>query len=62
MDVCKPVGYVCSRGQRPGGKGLQGDDEVDSGEEHHPTGEAQSHRGWDVQSPDRGYPHPHIIT
>lgn len=62
MDACKCFGRVCSRGQRCGGEGLQGGDEGDGGERLHPTGQAQSHRGWDVQNPDRGYPHPRIIA
>lgn len=56
------IDCVCSSGQCPGGEGLQGGDEVDSREQYHPSGEAQLHRGWDVQSSVRGHPHPHAKT
>lgn len=61
MDACKCFAYGCSRGRRGGGEGLQGGDEVCSGQQFHPTAEAQPHCGWDVPNPDRGYPHPDII-
>lgn len=60
MDVC--LGSVCSRGQRSGGEGLSGGDEVYSGQQLHPTGEAQPRRGGDVPNPNRSYPHPDIIA
>lgn len=53
---------VSSCGQRPGGEGLQRSDEVDSREQSHPSGEAQSHCSRNVQSSLGGHPHPHILT
>lgn len=62
MDACQCFWYVCSRGQRCGGEGLWGADEVSSGHQLHPAREAQPHRGWNLQNREGSCPHRYIIT
>lgn len=55
-----PVGpRLSSCGQRPGGEGLQGGDEVDRGEQPRPPGEAHPRGRWDVPGAVRGHPPAH---